>query len=75
MTATIETLRHVVIDEAKRLTASPILFNYDHPLCLAVRALERHEARIAELEAKLDEQTHKRDCECAITHCYADVTK
>jgi hypothetical protein len=81
MTTTIEKLRQVVIDEARKVAAvadvsgGSALVAYDSDLCLAVRALERHEARIAELEAKLDEQTHKRDCECAITHCYADVTK
>jgi hypothetical protein len=50
---TLETLRQVVIDEAKRAAACAILLNYEHPLCLAVRALERHEARVAELERRM----------------------
>ncbi len=61
---TLEQLRQVVIDEAKRMASGdtwPMAWpmNDDHPLRLAVRALERHELRIAQLDTQLDAENAK----------------
>jgi hypothetical protein len=56
----LETLRQVVIDEARKVAAyAPFVISASDNLCLAVRALERHELRIAQLDTQLDAETAK----------------
>jgi hypothetical protein len=52
----IDKLRKVVIDEARKVARA---LPSEHDLTLAVRALERWEARVTELEAQLAKEAAK----------------
>jgi hypothetical protein len=60
-TETLQSLERVVLEEAiKVAAAAPFVISAGDDLCLAVRALQRHRGRIAELERRLDEETSRR---------------
>lgn len=61
VTDTLVALERAVVEEAIRLAErAPAMVVHDDDLCLAVRALQRHRGRIAELERRLDEETSRR---------------
>lgn len=60
MLATLQALRATVVDAARRYVSDPTTASLDH-LTLSVRAMERLETRVEELERQLAaEATHDR---------------
>jgi hypothetical protein len=60
MSSVVDKLREAVVYEARKVAAlAPFVISASDDLCLAVRALERHEARIAELETRMEREAAK----------------